>query len=163
MTVTQQTPRRWADYRALYAERPGLFANPEGAPVEILLDAESQRQVSACRWDWEIPRGGAEAGADSEATARREAEEELGCSVADLTDLGSVHPDTGIAENSVGLFLARLDDTLLLRPSRSTTTEGVDQVIAVTTAEFGATMRRAEMTDAFSLAAFAQAAARGLL
>lgn len=49
------------------------------------------------QWHWEVPRGFGEPGEQGDVTARREAEEELGCPARELIHLGAMEADTGMA------------------------------------------------------------------
>ena len=61
-------------------------------------------------WHLELPRGFADPGCTSEENARREIKEELGVSVIDLTKVGSVCPNSGMAVSKVDIILAELEE-----------------------------------------------------
>lgn len=107
---------------------------------------------------WEIPRGFAVQDETPEETAHREMMEEIGASAPEITDIGSVHPDTGLSNLHTRLFLARLTGTCCINYN-----EGIDELKTVTLDEFDAMLRAEEITDSFTLAAVLQARARGLL
>ncbi|MEV0457091.1 NUDIX hydrolase [Catellatospora methionotrophica] len=113
------------------------------------------------RWHWEIPRGFAEPGADGAATAAREVEEELGVAAAEVVHLGALDTDTGAEVGGDELYLARLAGVPEAHPAGAVE-EGIDEFRAVTAEEFTQLIRDGQLGDAFTLAAYAYALARGL-
>lgn len=113
------------------------------------------------QWHWEVPRGFGEPGEQGDVTARREAEEELGCPARELIHLGAMEADTGMAAARTELYLARLDeDEFRLTPSEGATTEGIGEVRAVGPEELEQMLLDGGITDSFTLAALAHARAR---
>lgn len=110
------------------------------------------------RWHWEIPRGFTHADEPAEETARREVQEELGVPPSELTDLGSVHPDSGASNILTRLYLTRIPHL-----GRIEAGEGIDRVRMVTGTEFDTMTQEDQVTDSFTLAAVLQARVRGLL
>ncbi|MEU8231554.1 NUDIX hydrolase [Actinoplanes sp. NPDC048967] len=111
-------------------------------------------------WRWEIPRGFAEPGADGVTTAGRELTEELGVPVGQVELLGRF----ANGAESDEIFLARLDvPELPAEGTRDAFLEGIDDVRLVTREQLEAMMVAGEMTDSFTLAAYAFAVARGAL
>lgn len=110
------------------------------------------------QWHLEVPRGGAEGGSCSADDARRELTEEIGADIGELVSLGSFYPDSGLANGIVALFLARV--TAYGTPERI---EGISEVVPTPLAELERLIATGEMTDGFTLAAYARARARGLL
>ncbi|GHJ48716.1 hypothetical protein Cs7R123_60580 [Catellatospora sp. TT07R-123] len=110
-------------------------------------------------WHWEAPRGFAEPGADGAATAVREVVEELGVEPAEITFLGRFGTGTDGQGGTDELWLARLAQAPAIGDDVD---EGIDEVIAVTPAEFAEMMRDGRMSDTFTLAAYAYAVVRGL-
>ncbi|MFJ3792774.1 NUDIX hydrolase [Kitasatospora sp. NPDC090091] len=116
------------------------------------------------QWHWEIPRGFSEPGETGDATARREAEEELRCPVGELLELGAMNADTGIAATRTKLYLARLDENeFRTEPSEGARQEGIGAVRAVSPGELREMLKRGEITDSFTLSAIALATAGGKL
>jgi ADP-ribose diphosphatase len=136
-----------------------------GAAVLPLTDDERIVLIRHFRhedraWRWEIPRGFGEAGSDGAATAVRELDEELHVAPADLTFLGCLDDQE--------LHLARLDGaTRAILDERGDSMidadEGIDGLRMVTASGFREMMLSGEIVDAFTLAAFAFAVARGML
>ncbi|GAA2828778.1 NUDIX hydrolase [Kitasatospora sp. CM 4170] len=116
------------------------------------------------QWHWEIPRGFGEPGEEGDATARREAEEELGCPVAEVLRLGAMEADAGMAATRTELYLARLDeDEFRTEPSKGARQEGIDAVRAVSPDELQDMLTLGQVTDSFTLSALALATACGKL
>ncbi|WP_327348956.1 NUDIX hydrolase [Streptomyces europaeiscabiei] len=113
------------------------------------------------QWHWEIPRGFGEPGEQGEATARREVEEELGCSARELIRLGAMEADTGMAATRTELYMARLnEDEFRLTPSEGATNEGINEVRAMGPEELEQMLLHDGITDSFTLSALAYARAR---
>lgn len=90
-------------------------ASHEGALVAIHVGAALLLVRSSYRRTWNLPGGGIRPGELPEAAARRELEEELGLSVASLTEAGIF---SGVAEgrrDRVHVFEVRLDRLPTLR------------------------------------------------
>jgi ADP-ribose pyrophosphatase len=107
---------------------------------------------------WEIPRGFADKNEPPEETARREIREELDVNDIELSELGSIHPDTGASNVHTRLYLARITSL-----GRTEANEGIDEVRQVTPEQLSAMVRAGEITDSFTLAAILQARLSGLL
>ena len=80
---------------------------------EILLIHEKRYTVG--RLEWEIPAGKIEAGESKEDAARREAMEETGCTLKDLTFLCSQNPANGMSDCLCHVFAARVDTESAIR------------------------------------------------
>ena len=109
-------------------------------------------------WEWGVPRGFAH-GSDPEVTARAELTEELGREPDTLTPIGTVTPNSGILSGRVELFHARY-------ASAVSSPEDTGEVAAVRwlpMAELSSEIASGGIADAFTLAAIACAAARGLI
>ena len=74
---------------------------------EILMIHEKRYTVG--RLEWEIPAGRIEDGETKEEAARREAMEETGCTLKDLTFLCSQNPANGMNDNVLHVFAAKVD------------------------------------------------------
>lgn len=110
------------------------------------------------QWHLEIPRGFADAGETCEAVARRELQEEIGIEDAMWTPLGQIHTNTGLTSDFAHLFLARANawDPAKAKVEES---EGLEMPLA----QFRSKIASGEITDSFTVAAWARAAASGLL
>ena len=80
---------------------------------EILMIREKRYTVG--RLEWEIPAGKIEDGESKEDAARREAMEETGCTLKDLTFLCSQNPATGMSDCLCHVFAARVDTESSIR------------------------------------------------
>ncbi|WP_241846223.1 NUDIX hydrolase [Streptomyces sp. MJM1172] len=143
----------------------------DGVGAAVLPVLEDQRIVlirhfrhSDRQWHWEIPRGFGEPGEKGDSTARREVEEELGCSVRELVHLGAMEADSGMAATRTELYLARLDEARFrLTPSGEATSEGISTVRAVDRVTLEEMLLQGHITDSFTLSALAFARVRGRL
>lgn len=109
-------------------------------------------------WHLEVPRGFGEPGISAAEQARREIREEIGGEIDELLDLGFMHNNTGMEASRVQLFLARLRS--IKEPNQA---EGIGDFQLATVDQFEQLIRDAELTDGFSIAAYARAKLRGLL
>ncbi|GAA1543911.1 hypothetical protein GCM10009730_61220 [Streptomyces albidochromogenes] len=115
-------------------------------------------------WHWEIPRGFGDPGENGAGTAARELQEELGLHVVNLTYLGAVSPDTGLRAGTDHLYLARIDTAQLTdSPTRGAREEGIDRYLAVSQGELRSMVAGQQISDAYTLSAYALAMAQGLL
>jgi ADP-ribose pyrophosphatase len=80
---------------------------------EILMIREKRYTVG--RLEWEIPAGKIEDGESKEDAARREAMEETGCTLKDLTFLCSQNPANGMSDCLCHVFAARVDTESSIR------------------------------------------------
>lgn len=109
-------------------------------------------------WLLEIPHGAIERGATPEGTARREAEEELGASVNQLTRLGFLHGSTNLQSSGAHLFLAELESV-----GKPQIHEGITAIEQLSPQEFEAELLDGAIRDSFTVAAYAFAKLRGML
>jgi ADP-ribose pyrophosphatase len=109
-------------------------------------------------WRLEIPRGFAEPGQSPEENARRELLEEVGGTVLELVRLGGLEADSGITNDKTDMFLARLDNYGV-----DARHEGIASISAVSISELERMIRDGELSDSFTIAAYAQARLRGLI
>ncbi len=115
-------------------------------------------------WHWEIPRGFGSPGEDSASTARRELQEEVGCEASDLTHLGPMSPDTGLRAGRDQLYLAHVDAaTFQDGANPGAREEGIEGCRALSVKEFEDMLLSGRISDAYTLAAYGLARARGLL
>ncbi|MEU1038221.1 NUDIX hydrolase [Streptomyces sp. NPDC005907] len=115
-------------------------------------------------WHWEIPRGFGSPGEDGSTAARRELREELGCDTDDLTYLGPMSSDTGLQAGHDELYLARIDAAAFRDdPSPDAREEGIGGIRALPLKEFESMLVGGRISDAYTLAAYGLARARGLL
>lgn len=107
-------------------------------------------------WHLEIPRGYGETDTTAEENAKKELEEEMGAQVESLEDLGIYHINTGIDAGVVRLFLAHLS-----RVGQPEDSEGIEGFKVLTLDEFEKMISNAEITDGFTLGAWAKAKLQG--
>lgn len=107
---------------------------------------------------WEIPRGFGQPGVDAETQAVKEIEEEIGGVVEKLIDLGIVYNNTGLEGNPIHLFLVKLASTGQVERE-----EAIETYRWVALSEFEQMIAEGEITDGFTLAAYARAKLKGLL
>lgn len=110
------------------------------------------------QWHIEIPRGFADSGETCEAAARRELKEEIGSEDAAWTALGQMHTNTGLSSDFAHLFLAHVK---AWDPSKAKNeeSEGLEMPLA----QFRSKIASGEITDSFTIAAWARVVASGLL
>lgn len=99
---------------------------------------------------WELPRGFSH-GEDVENTALSELREELGVREAKIEVLGFMHPDSGVQTARVAVVAARATGT----GSGPEDSLEVESARWVEPGEFEHMIRRGEIEDGFSLAAYA--------
>lgn len=176
-------PREWAQVGVTYEDQylmllrdavrfqdgtPGTYirsvAPAGGVPGVIVLPVCKGNALllrhfrhGARSWLLEFPRGFGEAGFTGDENARRELGEEIAGRVARLVPLGPLHIDGGSGQVDE-LFYAELDGY-----GAHDQMEGIAEVIAVPLPELDRMVAEAEITDGFTLAAYARAKARGLL
>ncbi|WP_446216356.1 NUDIX hydrolase [Micromonospora sp. IBHARD004] len=136
----------------------GAAVLPVFADGRMLLVRHFRHEMRT--WQWEIPRGFAEPGADGAATAARELEEEVGMTVEKVELLGCLAGDGGMDE----IYLARLEEGGLPDDIPADAVyEGIDDRRLVIREELAGMIAAGEVTDAYLLAAFAFGTAKGLL
>jgi len=109
-------------------------------------------------WHIEIPRGFGKKGLSSEENARRELREEIGATIARLVSLGRVYPDTGALSEYNDFFYAEVESYGEIEAD-----EAIVELLPTSLSEFERMIRENEMTDGFTLTAYALAKAQGLL
>lgn len=137
----------------------------EGAPGVIVLPVY-QGQVALVRhfrhatrqWHLELPRGFGEKGHTNEENARRELEEEIGAEVTRLVSLGSSYPDAGASSEFDVFYYAEIAS--YTQPDAQ---EAIAEIVLVSPREFERMMRDDQITDGFTLMAYARAKLHGLL
>ena len=103
------------------------------------------------RFHIEIPRGFGEEGATLEENAKRELLEETGFEASEFRNLGVLHPDTGLLGMEVDLVQAFISDSAV--PSAP---EIGGELLELSIEELKSAIRRLEITDNFTLAAFSR-------
>lgn len=109
-------------------------------------------------WHWEIPRGFGEKGLSNEDNAMRELAEEIGGTATRLVQLGPVHPDTDASGPPDEIFYAEIESY-----GQPDGHEAIAELKAVPIEEFQRMVGDGEITEGYTLAAYARAKAKGLL
>ena len=147
---------------ATYIRILSCTAEPSGVAVlamhegNVLLLRHFRHATRA--FHLEIPRGFRTPDLSIADAARGEILEEVGANITNLVPLGSVHVDTGLEARVVELFCAAID---ALRVPEAH--EAIEAFAPVSVVELERMIRDAEITDSFTIMAFARARLRGLL
>lgn len=107
---------------------------------------------------WEIPRGFGENGLTSEENAVKEISEEINGTVSELIGLGSYHNNTGLEGHTVQLFMAKMNSV-----GEGRKAEGIEDIRWVSPGEMEEMIANDEVTDGFTIAAYARAKFKGLI
>src|SRR6266496_1478954 len=137
----------------------------DGTPGVIVLPVY-QKQVLLIRhfrhatrsWLIEVPRGFGIKGSSSEENAQRELQEEIGAKVSRLTALGHVYPDAGAAAEYNDFFYADVESY-----GEFEADEAITEILPTPVSEFERMIRENEITDEFTITAYALAKGRNLL
>ena len=138
----------------------------EDDPRGVIILPVYQQQVLLIRhfrhatrtWHLEIPRGFGKKGLSSEENARRELEEEIGATISRLVSLGQTYPNTGMTSECDDLFFAEVT-----AHGNVEAEEAITDLLPTLVPEFERMIRENEITDGFTLAAYARAKLKGLL
>lgn len=106
----------------------------------------------------EIPRGAIEPGDSAEDTAHAEIREEIGGIVRCIEALGLVYGASNLIGDSAHLFFAELESV-----GAPQIGVGIETIEQFTVAEFEDLMRRGDILDSFTVAAYAHAKLRRLI
>jgi ADP-ribose pyrophosphatase len=137
----------------------------EGVPGVVILPfyrnkiiLERHYRHGPRTWLIEIPRGFGEPGLTPEENARREIQEEIGATVSRIESLGTLYVNSSMIGGYDCLFYAELDSLGDFEKG-----EGISGILQVSLSEFERMIAANEITDGFTLAAYARAKAKGLL
>jgi len=101
----------------------------------------------------EFPRGFGRVGVSALEVARAELEEETSYRAREVTQIGTLYPDSGLLANEVGVFVARGLEPL--QNNRTTEqSEFIDRA-ELSVSELESQISSGTITDSFTLAAFA--------
>ena len=109
-------------------------------------------------WHLEAPRGMFDAAEPIGELVRRELDEEIGAVPLEMTALGVLHPSPGVVDESLHLFLVRID-----RVGEVDRHEAISEIRVLTVAEFEQLAGAGTITDGPTLAVYLRAKLRGLL
>lgn len=109
-------------------------------------------------WHLEVPRGFGEAGLTPEENARRELEEEIGAEAIQITSLGPLNLDTDSSGAPDQLFYAEIASY-----GQPEAAEAISDLRVVSMSEFERMIRDGEISEGYTLAAYARAKAYGLI
>ena len=115
-------------------------------------------------WHFEVPRGFPEKHLSAEDNARKELEEETGWKAKTILPLGLLHDNTGASNSLVHLFLAVLDQADAPAAGFDNfIKEGIRRTFFVGLKEFESMVIKNQITDSFTLSAYARAHVLGHL
>jgi len=109
-------------------------------------------------WHWEIPRGFGEPGINAQEQAREELKDEVGGEVAEIINLGLYFSNTGLEGNPIHLFLVKM-----ISVGMPNWKVGIDKLLWVSVSEFEQMIASGEITDGFTIAAYARAKLKSLI
>lgn len=104
------------------------------------------------KWHLEIPRGFGTPGKSTKESARQELWEETKAKVSQFTSLGRIYPDSGMTSSHVELFYAVVESY-----GNAEAYEAISEIHLITVYEFEHLIRSNEVSDSFTLAAYARA------
>mgnify|MGYP001794134631 CR=1 FL=1 len=146
--------------------RYNRIVEKDGKPAAAILPIKrgkiglvNQYRYPIDRFLWEIPRGFGESYETLE-EAKRELEEETGFVAEQATELGIVHPDSGILASKVQLFAVVLDQAQQ-QPELLDNEVNVFQWFYAE--EIYSQIAQAKITDVFTICAVFRARERGLI
>jgi ADP-ribose pyrophosphatase len=134
---------------------PGVVMLPRLGP-DVLLVRHFRHATR--RWHLELPRGFGTPGRSPAEDARRELREEIGAVAGPLIDLGVIHPDTGISATPVQLYYTEVTSY-----RETGADEGIAGVVPVPPERLAELIGSGEITDGFTVNAYARAVLRGHL
>ncbi len=134
---------------------PGVAVLPVLGNKVVLLH---QFRHPTRSWHYEIPRGFGEPETSAAENAYKEINEELEGKIANLTELGDFHSNTGLESSVVSLFLATLESY-----GQPNAAEGITEVLPIEVATLEDWIRAGKITDGFTIAAYTRARLAGLL
>ncbi len=108
------------------------------------------------RWSIELPRGFGEKDLSPEEIAHKEIAEEIHGKIKQVVPLGIINNNTGLEGNDIQIYLAYLEN--LGEPNYS---EGIDKTILVNIIEFEDMIAQGQITDGFTISAYAKAKIMG--
>lgn len=168
VTLVRDAVRFRSGHRGAYIRLLGTQPGTGSAVLPLLSDGRvvliRHFRHADRRWHWEIPRGFAEGSSTGAETAGRELVEELGCRAQKVERLGATNGDTGLRAQLDEIYLAHITtEAFDAASAEGAEEEGIDEVRAVSLPDFREMIRNGEITDGFTLSAFALATASGVL
>ncbi len=149
--------------REVYRNGPGAAVLPIDRARGTILLVRQMRVGALVNGDppmlLEACAGIVEADDMPEATARKEAEQELGVRVRDLVAIGSIYPSPGASAETIALFLAAYDERDRIGDGGGLRAEGEEiGVVETTLAEAEALARQGGIRDAKTIILLAASA-----
>lgn len=108
-------------------------------------------------WHLEIPRGFGVTESVEE-SVRQELTEEIEATISRLLPLGLMYPDTGMLSQPVALYYSEI-----AAYGQPESKEAISEIFPTSPTDFERMIRENEITDGFTLAAFARAKVHGLI
>ncbi|MBA3957445.1 MAG: NUDIX hydrolase [Parachlamydiaceae bacterium] len=102
----------------------GVAVMPVLSNGKIVLNRNYRHATRS--WEYELPRGTSAKGEQPEVTALREAKEETGMDLTDITLLGTMAPDTGMTSSLVPVYMAQVTSTGIATPEDSEAIAGIE-------------------------------------
>lgn len=146
----------------LYHRAIGKHDDPTGVAIlgryqgDFILVRHFRHPTRA--WHLEIPRGAIDSGQTAPQMAQVEISEEIGGTIASMTQMGLLHGASAFMRHSVVLVYAEL--AAIGTPALG---EGIAELVPVATARLEEMIRDGAITDSFTVAAVYHAKLRGLL
>ncbi len=145
--------------------------NPGNAPGVVMLprlgaDVLLVRHFrhATRRWHLELPRGFGTPGRSPAEDARRELREEIGATAGPLIDLGVIYPDTGVSATPVQLYYTEITSYGdAYEADEAGTDEGIAGIVLEPPERLAELIGSGEITDGFTINAYARAVLRGHL
>lgn len=150
------------DSRGLYSYARVIYSNPKSSGCIAVPRRGKQFGLlrifrhAPRQWSMEFPRGFAEnLSLTAEENVRKELSEELGISkeACTITFLGDVRADSGMSNGTAQIFLADLPSSVQIIPAEE---EGIGGFIWVSEDELKKMICNGEITDGFTLSAYAR-------
>ena len=145
--VEDGSGKRFAYERVVPTQKNGIVCMPVYDGKFLLL---RQYRHSLRERQWGFPRGFGEQGLSAEENLRKEVQEEIVAEVLRVALLGYVAPDSGLLSSKVSVFCCEITEPALMMGY-----EGIDSLCLLSKEELAQKIRDGEITDGFTLSAFA--------
>lgn len=145
--VVDKSGRKFAYERLVPVNTGAIVSVPicEGRFILLQQFRHALRSVQIA-----FPRGFGEPGLSPEQNLRKEILEEIGADVLRIEHIGNITPDSGITSSSVDVYFCEVSTPTLKKEY-----EGIQELSIMTPKEFEKRIYSGEITDGFSLAAYA--------
>lgn len=103
---------------------------------------------------YEIPRGFGHPDLNAIENAEKEIKEEIGVGINEIVFLGNVHPDSGLFEKEVSMFMVKIENETFTCFDES---EAIEDIVCCTISDIQAMIKNGELKDSFTLTAISMA------